>query len=240
MKAIKKHKCFSLSVVCFLCFFMACRGIVLGNNKTGAQEGSVIIVNERALVGPNSAAQLRGGRLFLPIATIAQALGDTLSSDATSRLVTIRRQNGTTAVFNAPLNEVRENGAVILVVSGTADLVFPPTPNELILPAEIVAALLDVVVRRDESHAIVITRKGIQAETIRTGAKHGPWELFQVEYDYNFTRYTSSSDHSLVLRGTGRVGDARLSFIANSSIGLTNNSSRPGLYGGSVRLDRAN
>ena len=46
---------------------------------------------------------------------------------------------------------------LILTVSGTADLVFPPTSNELMLPAEIVAALLDVVVRRDESQAIVIS-----------------------------------------------------------------------------------
>lgn len=208
--------------------------------RTRVNEPSVIIVNERALVGPNSAAQLRGGRLFLPIATIAQALGNTLSSDSTVRIVTIRRQNGTTAVFNAQLNEVRENGAVILIVSVTADLVFPPTPNELMLPAEIVAALLDVTVRRDENRTIVIARKGIQAVTIRPGAKHARWELFQIEYDYNFSRYTSSSDHSLVLRGTGRVGDARLSFIANSSVGVTNNSSRPNLQGGSVRLDRPN
>ncbi len=204
-----------------------------------AQDASVIIVNERALVGPNSAAQLRGGRLFLPVATIAQALGDTLSSDSTLRIVTIRRQNGTTAVFNAQLNEVRENGAVILTVSGTAGLVFPPTPNELMLPAEIVAALLDVIVRRDENNAIVISRKGIQAQTIRTGAKRAPWELFQLEYDYNFSRYTSPGDHSLVLRGTGRVGDARLSFIANSSVSAIRNS-RFDLDGGSVRLDRPN
>jgi copper amine oxidase-like protein len=208
--------------------------------KAGAQETSVIIVNERALVGPNSAAQLRGGRLFLPIATIAQALGDTFSSDSTLRIVTVRRQNGTTAVFNASLNEVRENGAVVLTVSGTADLVFPPTSNELMLPAEIVAALLDVTVRRDESNAIVVSRKGIQAETIRPGAKHAPWEIFQIEYDYNYSRYTSSGDHSLVLRGTGRIGDARLSFIANSSMGVTHNSSRPSLQGGTVRLDRPN
>jgi len=208
--------------------------------KTTAQEKSVIIVNERALVGPNSAAQLRGGRLFLPVATIAQALGDTLSSDPSTRVVTIRRQNGTTAVFNAPLNEVRENGAVILTVSGTADLVFPPTPNELMLPGEILAALLDVIVRRDESQAIVISRKGIQAETIRTGGKHAPWQIFQIEYDYNFSRYTTASDHSLVLRGAGRVGDARLSFIANSSVGTPYNWSRTNLLGGSIRLDRPN
>lgn len=214
---------------------------MLGNDlRNEPQEGSVIIVNERALVGPNSAAQLRGGRLFLPIATIAQALGDTLSSDSTLRIVTVRRQNGTTAVFNAPLNEVRENGAVVLTVSGTADLVFPPTSYELMLPAEIVAALLDVTVKRDESRAIVIARKGIKAETIQTGAKHRPWEIFQIEYDYNYSRYTSSSDHSLVFRGTGRIGDARLSFIVNSAMGVTQNSSRPSLQGGTVRLDRPN
>lgn len=227
----RKRQWIALWAICFLGFCVA---------KGDAQEGSVIIVNERALVGPNSAAQLRGGRLFLPIATIAQALGDALSSDATLRIVTIRRQNGTAAVFNAPLNEVRENGAVILTVSGTASLVFPPTPDELMLPAEIVAALLDVTVRRDENQAIVIARKGIRAETIQTGAKHTRFELFQIEYDYNFSRYSSAGDHSLVLRGTGRVGDARLSFIANGVMGITQNSSRPSLQGGTVRLDRPN
>ncbi len=234
MLATKRHrklKMYFLSLLCFLCLFVA---------KVSAQENSIIIVNERALVGPNSAAQLRGGRLFLPVATVAQALGDTLSSDSTQRIVTIRRQNGTTAVFNAPLNEVRENGALILTVSGTADLVFPPTPNELMLPAEIVAALLDVVVRRDESQAIVISHKGVQADTIRTGAKHAPWQIFQIEYDYNFSHYTTSGDHSLVLRGTGRVGDARLSFIANSSVSTPFNSSRGNLLGGTVRFDRPN
>jgi hypothetical protein len=221
----------SLLVLGFLCLFAG---------KVVAQENSVIVVNERALVGPNSAAQLRGGRLFLPVATIAQALGDTLSSDSSQRVVTIRRQNGTTAVFNAPLNEVRENGAVILSVSGTADLVFPPTPNELMLPAEIVSALLDVIVRRDENQAIVISRKGIQAETIRTGGKHAPLQLFQLEYDYNFSHYTSSGDHSLVLRGAGRIGDARLSFITNSTMSSPYNWSRTRLFGGTVRLDRPN
>ena len=226
-------------LVLILCHLAMARVTVLAFTN-GSQENSVIIVNERALVGPNSAAQLRGGRLFLPIATIAQALGDTFNSDSTTRIATVRRQNGIVAVFNAPLNEVRENGAVVLTVSGTADLIFPPTPSELMLPAEIVAALLDVVVRRDENQAIVISRKGVPVETVRAGAKRAPWEIFQIEYDYNFSHYVSSGDHSLVLRGTGRVGDARLSFIANSSIGVTPNFSRPNLYGGSVRLDRPN
>jgi hypothetical protein len=235
MKAIKKHKWIGVTLMCFLCLFVASARV-----DADPQEGSVIIVNERALVGPNSGAQLRGGRLFLPVTTIAQALGDAVSSDSTVRVVTIRRQNGTTAVFNASLNEVRENGAVILTVSGSGNLVFPPTTSELMLPAEIVAALLDVTVRRDENQAIVIARKGIHAETIQSGAKHARFELFQIEYDYNYSRYFSSGDHSLVLRGTGRVGDARLSFLANGSMGVTQNSSRASLQGGSVRLDRPN
>ena len=235
----KKHQRRAVGLLCLLCLCVS--QVVLGTErKNTPQEGSVIIVNERALVGPNTQAQLRGGRLFLPIAAIAEALGDTLSSVATLRVVTVRRQTGITAVFNAPLNEVRENGAVILTVSGTADVVFPPTSYELMLPAEIVAALLDVTVRRDESQAIVINRKGARVETISTGAKHVRFEIFQIEYDYNYSRYTSSSDHSLVLRGTGRVGDARLSFIANSSLGVTQSASRPILQGGSVRLDRPN
>lgn len=208
--------------------------------KSAGQETSVILVNERALVGPNSTSQLRGGRLFLPVAAIAQALGDTLSSDPATRTVTIRRQNGTVAVFNAQLNEVRENGTVVLTVSGTANLIFPPLASELMLPAEIVAALFDVIVRRDESGAVVISRKGIAVETVRDGAKRARFELFQLEYDYNFSRYVSSGDHTLVLRGAGRVGDAKLSFITNSTVGVTRNSTRPNLHGGSVRLDRPN
>ena len=235
MTPTKKHKA---SVSSLLCLFVAFFGLFVA--RVSAQDNSIIIVNERSLVGPNSAAQLRGGRLFLPVATVAQALGDTLSFDPQQRIVTIRRQNGTTGVFNAPLNEVRENGALILTVSGTADLVFPPTSNELMLPAEIVAALLDVVVRRDVNQAIVISRKGIQADNIRTGGKHAPWQIFQIEYDYNFNHYNTSSDHSLVLRGTGRVGDARLSFLTNSSVATPYNWSRTRLLGGSVRLDRPN
>ncbi len=249
---VQMHNLFRVIVILTVACVATVPSIVVGHDskadsgkpapvpKPAPQETSVIIVSERALVGPNSAVQVRGGRLFLPVASIAQALGDTFSSDSNLRSVTIRRQNGTVAVFNASLNEVRENGALVLTVSGSADLVFPPTPNELMLPAEIVAALLDVTVRRDQNNAIVISRKGMPASTIRTGAKHAPWEIFQIEYDYNYSRYTTVGDHNLVLRGTGRVGDARLSFIANSSLGVSHNSSRPTLEGGTVRLDRPN
>src|SRR4029079_19539719 len=89
MSATKKHGTYLLSILCILCLF-APNSYGFGDPKAPKpappQANTVIIVSERALVGPNSAAQLRAGRLFLPVATIAQALGDTLSSDSTPRL----------------------------------------------------------------------------------------------------------------------------------------------------------
>jgi len=207
--------------------------------QQGLPESSVIIVNGRTLTGPNSSAQQRGGRLFLPVATIARVLGDVIQSDATLRVVTVRHQNGVVADFNAQLNQVRENGSVSLAVSGTADIVFPPDTQQLMLPAEIVAALLDVSIRRDEGRAIDITRGSGQASTVRAGAQHAPWELFQIEYDYNLNRYASFSGHNLVLRGSGRLADSRLTFLSNF-VGGAAPSLLTGFRGGNITLERPN
>jgi len=200
-------------------------------------DGTVIIVNGRTLAGPNSSAQQRGGRLVLPIASIARALGDVIQSDATSRVVTVRRQGGVAAEFSAQLNQVRENGSVTLAISATADIVFPPDVQELMLPVEIVAALLDVSIQREEGRAIRITRGGTQASTVRPGTEHAPFELYQLEYDYNASRYTSFFDHNLTLRGSGRLGDGRFTFLTNFD-GGTARSRLTNLHGGSFRLER--
>jgi hypothetical protein len=200
-------------------------------------EVTVIIVNGRTLAGPNSSAQQRGGRLFLPITSIARALGDSIQSDATSRVVTVRRQGGIVAEFNAQLNQVRENGSVTLAISATADIVFPPDVQELMLPVEIVAAVLDVSIQREEGRAIRITRGGAQASTVRPGTEHAPFELYQLEYDYNASRYTSFFDHNLTLRGSGRLGDGRFTFLTNFD-GGTAQSRLTNLHGGYFRLER--
>ncbi len=200
-------------------------------------EGTVIIVNGRTLAGPNSSAQQRGGRLFLPIASIARALGDSIQSDPTSRVVTVRRQGGIVAEFSAQLNQVRENGSVTLAISATADIVFPPDVQELMLPVEIVAAVLDVSIQREEGRAIRITRGGTQAGTVRPGTEHARIELYQLEYDYNASRYTSFFDHNLTLRGSGRLGDGRFTFLTNFD-GGTAQSRLTNLHGGYFKLER--
>jgi hypothetical protein len=212
-RTTKRADQFLLKQFCLLCILVACSSVVR------AQEVSVITVNGRVLSGTNSAAQMRGGRLFLPVGAIARVLGDNLQADTVARTVSVRRQTGVTADFNAETNQVLENGAVILVVPGSNDLVFPPNVEELMMPAEIVAALLDVSIRRDQSGSIIITRGGGSPDTVRSGAKHRNWELFQLEYDYNFNRYSSLTDHGLTLRGTGRIGSGRFTFLTNSVTG---------------------
>jgi hypothetical protein len=183
-------------------------------------QGPTIIVNDRTLTGPFSSAQQRGGRTFLPVASIARALGDTVKVDATTRTIEVRRQTGVVADFDAQLNQVRENGSVVLSVSDTSAITFPPSADELMLPVEIVSALLDVSIRLDEtSRAVRVTRGKTRAETVRTGAKHGALELYQVEYDYNLNLYSAASNQNLTLRSTGRLGDGRFSLLTNSSVG---------------------
>jgi hypothetical protein len=183
-------------------------------------QGLTIIVGDRTLTGPASLPQQRGNRLFLPVAGIARALGDTIAVNSIARSIEVRRQTGVIADFSAPLNQVRENGAVVLTVSQTADLIFPPNQEELMLPVEIISALLDVSVFVDESARVVrITRGQTQAEAVRAGAEHGPFEVFQTDYAYTFHRISSSTTQTLALHTNGRIGDGRFNLFTNFSGG---------------------
>ncbi len=184
-------------------------------------QGAPIIVDGRTLTGPFSLPQQRGGRSFLPVVSIARSLGDAISVDPTARIVEVRRQTGVVADFNAQLNQIRENGSVILVVSNTADIVFPPNPEQLMLPVEIVAALLDASILLDgtDAQAVRITRARTQVDTVRAGARRSSWELYQIDYDYNFNRYSGAFNQNLGLRSSGRIGDGRFNLTTNSSAG---------------------
>ena len=188
--------------------------------RAEASQITTITVGGRTLTGPNSAAQYRGGRLFLPVTTVARALGDRVTADASTGTVTVRRQTGVTADFNVQLKEVRENGSAVLAVGGAADIVFPPDAEGLMLPVEIVSALLDASVVVDEAARLVrVTRGGARAETVRDGARHARYELYSLDYEYDFNRYGTAFNQSLTLRASGRVGDGRFGLLTNSVAG---------------------
>ncbi len=199
----------------------AAKNAATGNAPNSSQpQGATIVVDGRSLAGPFSFPQQRGGRMFLPVVGIARALGDAINVKAQARTVEVLRRTGISADFNAELNQVRESGSVILALSTTADIIFPPNPDELMLPVEIVSALLDVSIRVDEgARSVQITRGPAHAETVRAGAGRSRFELYEAEYDYNFNMYPSAMVHNLTLRATGRFGDGRFNLITNSSGG---------------------
>ena len=179
---------------------------------------SSIIVNGRALTGPNSAAQNRGGQIMIPVATLARSLGDTLTHDLGSRTISVRRQDNTSAAFHAGSGQVVENGAIILAASAGEDVVLTANPDEMMLPPEIVSALFGVSIRFDTlANAVLIDRgRSVGAAMTRSGGR-GPFELYQASYEYNLNRYSSAYSQNLTLTAAGRLWDGRFNFTANSS-----------------------
>jgi hypothetical protein len=212
------------------------RSIETNAENSNQTQNPVIVLGGRQLSGPNSSAQKRDGRLFLPVTAIARALGDVAGIDAAG-VVTVRRQTGATADFNAALGQVRENGSVVLVVSNTSEIVFPPGVEDLMLPVEIVGELFDVSIRFDEpAQAVVITRGQARAETVRDGEMHAFAELYQVDYEYNLSRYASFSSQNLTVNAAGRIGDGRFTFASNLSGASAR---RIGFRSGSFTYERA-
>jgi hypothetical protein len=202
-------------------------------------KGATIIVGERPLTGASSLPQQRGQRIFLPVAPIAHALGDLITVNPLTRSVEVRRQTGITADFSAQTNQVRENGLVILVVSDTADITFPPNPEELMLPIEIVSPLLDVSIFIDEAaRAVRVTRGQAPTSSARDGSSHGSFELYQTDYSYNLNLYSSSFNQYAQLHSSGRIGNGRFTLISNLDGGARQTPLN--LRNGSFTLDMPN
>ncbi len=198
-----------------------------------------IIVNGRTLTGPNSSAQQIGGRIVIPIVSVARALGDVVTAVPAMRTISVKRQTGIAADFDARLGQVRENGSLILTISNTGEIVFSPNVSELMLPAEITSALLDVAVRYDADKNAVLISRGV-AETVSTQSTGGrrPFEIYQADYEYSLDRYLSASLQNLSLKLAGRLGDGRFTFVSNSTAASLRDFSL--LQTGTFNLERPN
>lgn len=192
--------------------FLDARAAQISDLATNA----TIVVAGRPLAGAFSRPQQRGNRMFLPAVSIARALGDSLTVDSAARTLEVHRQTGVVAAFDPRQNQIRENGSIVMVVSDTADIVFPPNPDELMLPIEILAPLLDVSIILDKTSGTVrITRGPATADAVRAGAEHAPWELYQVDYSSNLNLYSSSFNHNFMLHSSGRIKDGRFDLLSN-------------------------
>ncbi len=179
---------------------------------------AAITVNGRTLTGPNSAAHRRDGRILIPVSAVARSLGDVVSVDAALRLISVRRQTGITAEFNAGLGQVRENSTLILTVSHASEIAFTPNADELLLPVEIAASLFDVSIRYDVDKNLVLVARGqIGIESEQSKDNRPIAEIYQIDYEYNLNQYSAALSQSLVLTAAGSLADGRFNFTSNSS-----------------------
>jgi len=186
-------------------------------SKKSQTDFAAIIVNGRTLNGPHTSART-SGRIVVPVAAIARSLGDTINVASTARSVAVTRQAGMTAVFDAVLGQISENGAVVLTVSNSREIPFTPNADEMMLPMEIAATLLGAAIRFDVAQNKVLVTRGVSSSAIvESSTGRGLAELYEARYEYNLSRYSSSLGQNLTLTGTGRLGDGRFFLTSNSS-----------------------
>jgi hypothetical protein len=197
-----------------------------------------VIVDGRVLSGPRTAAVGESGRTALPVGAIARAVGATVAVESGARVVNVRRADGIGSSFDAEAGEVRENGRAVLTVNSSRALSIAPTADDLVLPSEIVAALFDVSIRIDEKQgAVIVTSAGRGSSAVNTGASGGSiLDIYRVESEYNFSRYSSAGSADALLTSIGRLGDARYYVRAN----LTGRPARPRFANGSIDVTRPN
>jgi hypothetical protein len=210
------------------------------SGEASAEQQLIIEVNGQALIGPFSSPQRRGTRIFLPVVSIAKALGDTLTVKPSARAVEIRRQTGEVVELDLELKQIRENGSVVLSFTDSGDITFTSNAEELMLPIEWMAALFGASVHIDNAVNVIRILKqsssGFAAS--RAGEAHENLEIYNVDYDYNFNSFAGFNNHNLTLRSTGRIGNGRFNLITHSGSG--NNNLIGPLRGGTLFYENEN
>lgn len=177
-----------------------------------------IVVSGRVIAAGNARIQLRGETLFLPVVSIADALGQNISVDTSARTVMARRQSsGVIAEFDAKTGEVRENNSVVVVIPQTAEILFPPSPGDLLLPVEVVAVLLDVSVAiNEEKRELQITPNDVANRGSITNSSPARFSPDNLDYAYDFRMADGRYFQTFGLRSSGRLGVWH--YTANNSL----------------------
>src|SRR5215831_11165687 len=128
-------------------------------------------------------AQVRGSRLLIPVVAVATELGYAINVDTAAETVVVRR-SGIDASFTKQTAEIRENGNVTAVLSGMADISFPPNKSDLLLPIEAVAPLLAVSITIDREHGIIRIEPETASSTVTNDLPRDRVEISRADYNY--------------------------------------------------------
>lgn len=197
-----------------LALALACALAPVGYSTGDPQAVTLPVVISGRTLPPDAAAQIRGRRVLLPVAAIAAELGYAFEADSRTETVSVLRA-GVRARFVKPTGEVSENGVVLTSVHGLADIMFPPNPRDLLLPAEVVAPLLAVSVSVEREHNLVRVEPRAMTEAVQSTTARGRFDLAQLDYNYGLAASGGSTTQTLQLFSRGRIGDSTFTSYAS-------------------------
>ncbi len=183
---------------------------------------------------PNVQAEVRGSQTLLPVVPIVRELGYAVSVDAAAGIVRVRRV-GVDAEFSKQTSEVRENGVTVTGVPFAAEINFAIPVENLLLPLEVIAPLLNVsIIVNNEKNSVKIESREIGSTT--TATNRSRVEVGGLEYNFNSIAYNGTYFQNFNLLSTGRIGSSiyrsNVNFIGGTNARFLN------FYGGNFTLQR--
>ncbi len=209
---------------------------VFAQSSVFGQVGSLRVLVTGRELPPAVRAEVRGAKTLLPVAPVARELGYVVNIDAAAQIVTVRRV-GVDAEFSRQTAEIRENGITITAVPFAAEVNFTVPADNLLLPLEILAPLLNVsAIVDNDKNAVYIQSREVVGSVTSTDRRRV--EIGDLNYSYNFISYNGTYYQNFNLNSTGRIGGSiyrsNASFLGGTNARFLN------FYGGNFTLQREN
>lgn len=180
-----------------------------------AQVGQLRVLIAGRELPPAVQAERRGANVLVPVVPVARELGYQVSVDRAAETIRVRRA-GVEAEFAKQAGEVRENGVTIAAVPFAAETIFPPNEENLRLPLEVVAPLLNVSATIDNEKNAVLIESRDATGAITSQRQRSRFEVGGLNYTYNSSFLNGFFYQNLNLNSTGRIG----SNLYQSSLNL--------------------
>ncbi len=163
-------------------------------------------------------AEQRGTQILVPVASIAESFGYLIDIDVSSEEVRVKR-GAVEAQFIKRNSEVRENGITTVNIPNGGEIIFPTSGESLLLPSEVISALLNVSVFAETNQLLVRIERRASVVSSAVSQQKG-FNFSALDYIYDTTSSNGSFSQTLNLASAGTFGgnvfQANLSFSGGS------------------------
>ncbi len=191
---------------------------------TKAQQAPTrMVVEGRPVPLTNGVPSLRKGRLFLPLFSITEALGDTVESDSAGQRIRVRLSHtGETSTFLRATGEVRREGSVLGVLPDAAEVVIALRPENQQLPLDVLSLLLEVSIEVIPEQGMIAIRRETQIQLAPQVRQRLPVGLSRVDYSETLGFVGDNYGHTVRFGTEGQLYDG----ILTGGVDLTGGTNR--------------